>query len=53
MLKSLYEPLEWQLNNLAIIPNPLSFYPEEVSAWCCKTATRLSVHDRLFKSGSW
>ena len=48
--------LEWQLNNLAIIPNPLSFYPEEVSSLENKTVIAVGKqgfqkgYDRLLQS---
>lgn len=48
--------LEWNLKNLAIIPNPLSFYPEEVSGLQNKTVIAVGKHsfqkgyDRLLQS---
>lgn len=41
--------LEWQLNNLAIIPNPLSFYPEEVSS--LENQTVIAVGKQGFQKG--
>lgn len=48
--------LEWNLKNLVIIPNPLSFYPEAVSSLQNKTVIAVGKHsfqkgyDRLLQS---
>ena len=47
---------EWNLKNLAVIPNPLSFYPSEISSLKNKTVIAVGKHcyqksyDRLLES---
>ena len=40
---------EWQLNNLLVIPNPLSFYPEESSSLSFKTV--IAVGKQSYQKG--